>query len=228
MCRDCYNDYYATCERCGRIIHQTYSNYNSDNYYCGTCWEEIQSEIIHEYSYKPDPIFYGSANRFFGVELEIDHGGKDYDNAEALLAVGNSYIERIYIWNEVLRFGRRTESQMAQWAARYGYKNNPKEILEHAKVDGRNRYYCVNISNDSTIELRIIRDTIKYNTLIATLELVDKICEYAIRNSDEDLAKISWSEFVISLDKNECSKLIACLKQRRLYVNAPTNDEEDL
>ena len=73
----------------------------------------------------------------------------------------------------------------------------------------------------------MFRGTLKYNTLIATLELVDKICEFATRHSDEDLAKISWSEFVISLDKDDCAELITYLKQRRLYVNPPTDDEED-
>ena len=116
---------------------------------------------------------------------------------------------------------------MSRWAARYGYKNKPKEILDHAKSEGKRRYSCVNISNANTIEFRMFRGTLKYNTLIATLELVDKICEYAIRHSDEDLSKISWSEFVISLDRNCCSELIAYLKQRRLYVNPPTADEED-
>ena len=127
----------------------------------------------------------------------------------------------------MLRFSRRTESQMAQWAARYGYKSNPKEILDQAKAYGGNRYTCVNITNRNTIEFRMFRGTLKYNTLIATLELVDKICEFAIRHSDEDLTKISWSEFVISLDNDDCAELINYLKQRRLYVNPPTNDEED-
>ena len=126
-----------------------------------------------------------------------------------------------------MRFSRRTESQMSRWAARYGYKNKPKEILDHAKSSGDNRYTCVNITNWNTIEFRMFRGTLKYNTLIATLELVNQICEYAIRHSDDDLAKISWSEFVISLDKDDCAELISYLKQRRLYVNPPTNHEED-
>ena len=86
LCRRCYDDYYTTCERCGRIIHRDCANYSDDDDYpyCDDCWNEMQSDTIHEYSYKPMPIFYGGTNRFFGVELEIDHGGKDYGNADAL------------------------------------------------------------------------------------------------------------------------------------------------
>ena len=308
LCENCYNDYYATCERCGRIINQNDANFEGDCYYCDNCYEEYLSETIHVYNFKPEPIFYGDGDRFFGVELEIDNGGKDKGNAEMLLDVGNRLTESIYIksdgslddgmeivshpmtldyhinempwldicnralsmgykshktktcglhihvnrdsfgksseeqertisrvlyfvehhWNELLKFSRRTEDQMAYWAARYGYKNKPKEILDHAKGEGSSRYSCVNILNDNTIEFRMFRGTLKYNTLIATLELVDQICELALTFSDEELAKISWSEFVASLDDKYSAELITYLKQRRLYVNTPTNDEEDV
>lgn len=36
-------------------------------------------------------------------------------------------------WDELLKFSRRTQSQLDQWAARYGYKEQPREILNHAK-----------------------------------------------------------------------------------------------
>ena len=66
-----------------------------------------------------------------------------------------------------------------------------------------------------------------YYTLIATLELVDRICEYAVIYSDEELRKISWTEFVTSLDEDACGELITYLKERRLYVNPPITNEED-
>ena len=130
-------------------------------------------------------------------------------------------------WNELLKFSRRTEKQMNQWAARYGYKNNPKEILDHAKNDGNSRYTCVNITNWDTVEFRMFRGTLKYNTLIATLELVNRICNLAVHCDDERLAKLSWSDFVMSLNESDCSELITYLKERRLYVNAPVEREED-
>lgn len=73
----------------------------------------------------------------------------------------------------------------------------------------------------------MFRGTLKYNTLIATLEMVNQICEFAVAYSDEELRKISWTEFVTSLDENTCGELITYLKERRLYVNPPVTDEED-
>ncbi len=40
--------------------------------------------------YKPEPIFYGSGNLFYGVELEIDKGGECGDYAEEILNTANT------------------------------------------------------------------------------------------------------------------------------------------
>ena len=53
--------------------------------------------MIHEYSYKPEPIFYGDGNRYFGIELEIDGAGKDDDYAEELLDIANAHADLLYI-----------------------------------------------------------------------------------------------------------------------------------
>ena len=49
-----------------------------------------------EYGYKPEVIFYGQGDRFFGVELEIDGGGEYTDNAESILSIANWEQNLIY------------------------------------------------------------------------------------------------------------------------------------
>lgn len=57
-------------------------------------------------------------------------------------------------WEELLKFSRRTQRQLERWAARYGYKEQPKETLEHAKKGGHGgRYTCVNLTNADTTAL---------------------------------------------------------------------------
>lgn len=85
----------------------------------------------------------------------------------------------------------------------------------------------MNITNYHTIEFRMFRGTLKYNTLIATLELVDAICDIALTYTDSEISKISWTDFVSSLDEETCSELITYLKERQLYINAPITTEED-
>ena len=129
-------------------------------------------------------------------------------------------------WEELLKFSRRTQHQLEQWAARYGYKEQPKEILEHAKKGGHGgRYTCVNLMNADTIEFRMFRGTLKLNTLIATLQLVDRICDVALSLSDDELKAMSWSTFVSGCQAPE---LVQYLKERRIYVNDAVASEEEI
>jgi len=262
---------------------------------------------LFSYDYRPNPIFHGEGERFFGVELEIDYGGKDRDNAKILSDYANSENNHIYIkgdgslsdgmeivthpatlgyhlsdmpwlgvlnrslelkykshktdtcglhihvnrssfgkktyeqeiciarilfiverfWTELLRFSRRTESQIQQWANRYGYENRPSEILDKAKNGNGGRYKAVNITNWNTIEFRLFRGTLKYQTLIATLQLVNEMCNVAFLMSDEQVSALSWCDFVERIDTEKCPELITYLKERRLYINEIIESEED-
>ena len=307
LCENCSGDYYVSCERCSTRIRNDEANYeeedeDSDYPYCDDCYDKLSRErYLHGYNYKPEPVFYGKGNRYFGVELELDDGGKDNDNAKALTKLAGEHIyiktdgslldgfeivthpmsleyhssemqwseltemslsfgykshktstcglhihvnrnslginekeqeaviSRILFiverfWQELLRFSRRTQSQINQWANRYGYKDNPSEVLDHAKKGYGGRYTAVNITNWQTIEFRLFRGTLKVNTIIATLQLVNELVEVAFLMSDEEVKALDWCGFVERIDKPE---LITYLKERRLYINEPIESEED-
>ena len=100
------------------------------------------------------------------------------------------------------------------------------EILDHAKKGYHGgRYTCVNLTNRDPIEFRMFRGTLKYNTLIATLQLVDRICDVAIYLSDDELKALSWTSFVSGCQAPE---LVRYLKERRLYVNEPVMAEVEV
>lgn len=306
LCQRCYDNHYVTCEHCGCIISNDDACYDDDDdySYCQSCYNRYGIGTIHEYSYKPYPIFYGTGPQYFGVELEIDGAGKDGANAHEILTVANQADEHIYIksdsslndgmeivthpcsldyhikhlpwrdivqkalelsykshktstcglhihvsrnafsddyqvqedcigrilffmerhWEELLKFSRRTESQLNRWACRYGFKNTPKDILDHAKKGYSGRYTCLNLNNSDTIEFRIFRGTLKYNTLIATLQLVNEICNVAFSMSDEQLSALCWTSFAEHITAKE---LISYLKERRIYINEPFESEEN-
>ena len=98
LCDNCYDYNYTHCENCGTLIHNDDAHYedDSDYPYCAECFAKLQECAIKSYNYKPEPIFYGSGNLFMGVELEIDKGGEDNENAEALLNIANRHKEHIY------------------------------------------------------------------------------------------------------------------------------------
>ena len=311
ICENCYEVRYHRCERCNCLVHDSDVFWEHDDCYCRSCYEEITDRCIKDYYYKPSPIFNKmpeeSRVRYYGIELEIDCGGRDEDNADSLYNIANREDDLLYIksdssldegmelvshpcsvqfhkrlfpwkeimkeavelgyrshntstcglhihigrndlgetpeaqeevisrimfffeshWNEIFKFSRRGEYAVNRWASRYGYKDRPKDILEDAKKNRKGRYTCVNITNSSTVEIRIFKGTLKWNTFMAAIELVDSICDNAIRLSDEELHKQSWIDFVLSIDP-DYTELIKYLKEKRLYVNEPVEDEEEV
>lgn len=310
VCPDCVSEHFLTCSACGRIVHENevcYLDDDDDYPYCQDCYNDRhQRHEIHDYYFKPDPIFYGYGPRYFGVELEIDNGGEVDSRAAQILNVANARGDFLYAkhdgslndgfelvshpmslehhchnmpwenilkkavqldyqshqagtcglhihvsrdafgeteveqdaviarilylfkkhWEELLKFSRRTQRQLDRWAARYGYKDQPRDILDHAKKGGgAGRYTCVNLTNEHTIEFRIFRGTLKLNTLIATLQLVDRICDVALFLSGEEVKAMSWTTFVSGCTQPE---LVQYLKERRLYINEPVETEVEL
>lgn len=305
LCERCRNNYYSICDDCGRLIHDDDACYvdGEDYPYCSYCYERHERSYIHNYSYKPNPVFHGRGTMFFGVELELDKGGEDDYKAQEILdctdcdhlyikhdgslddgmelvshpmtlgyhqigmpwqeiletAVHLGYrshqtdtcglhvhvnrkafgcdrseqdevISRIlYIverfWQEMLKFSRRTEYQIDRWAARYGIKDNPKQVMDNAKKGDRGRYACINLCNYNTIEFRIFRGTLKYNTFIATLQMVEHICLTAMELTDKEITELSWPEFI---ERTNYDELIQYLKERRLYINEPVENEEEM
>lgn len=311
LCSHCYERYYSSCADCGRIILENDAHYfanDDDEPFCGNCYERRERRnVIRDYYFRPDAIFYGIGPRFFGVELEIDEGGEDNRNAAEILGVANcNGLEHAYakhdgslndgieivahpmsleyhlqempwksiltkckalgytshkagtcglhihvsraafgkseyeqdaciarilffvekFWDELLKFSRRTPRQLDRWAARYGFKDQPMDILNHAKKGTHaGRYTCVNLTNTDTIEFRMFRGTLKQNTFVSTLQLVDRICDVALHLSDTELQSMSWTTFVSGCTQKE---LIQYLKERRLYINEPVDTEEEV
>ena len=104
-------------------------------------------------------------------------------------------------------------------------KDTPKEMMDQAKNHRLGRYTCVNLTNANTIEIRIFRGTLKYNTFLATLQMVNRRCDVAIHLSDAELHAMSWSEFTSGITEPE---LIQYLKERRLYLNEPVESEAEV
>ena len=95
-----------------------------------------------------------------GLHIHVNRTslGETYETQEETITRILFFFEKH--WEELLKFSRRTNRQLEQWAARYGYKDKPRDILDHAKNGGNNgRYSCVNLYNCNTFEFRIFRGT---------------------------------------------------------------------
>lgn len=106
ICIHCETNYFV-CNNCGRVFRDSEINYDedADADFCSECMEERQKSLdslIHDYYYKPDPIFYGESedNCCLGVELEVDNTSGDYDTKLIYNAAENlldNYCEQLYL-----------------------------------------------------------------------------------------------------------------------------------
>ena len=93
ICPECLENETTLCTCCGQRIWLT----DNAEPLCLTCLEEANRDVIQGYYYKPEPIFYGTGPRYFGVELEIDEGGERGDYASQILTPANvGFTERLY------------------------------------------------------------------------------------------------------------------------------------
>lgn len=220
LCSYCRNNHYVSCEDCGRLNDgmELVTHPMSLDYHMNSMpWKEVVSKAVS--------LGYRShKTNTCGLHVHVSRKAFGEDKAEQDTAISRVlfFVERF--WQELLKFSRRTEAQINRWAARYGMKDDPKQVMSAAKEKNMGRYACINLCNYSTIEFRIFRGTLKYNTIIATLQLVSRICTMAAEMTDEDFTALSWPEFVSSVTEPE---LITYLKERRLYINEPINEEED-
>ena len=84
-----------------------------------------------------------------------------------------------------------------------------KELLDTAK--NSERYYAVNLQNEDTVEFRIFRGTLNYNTFLATLQFVYNLCHMVKSISVADLQKIS---FLSICNYNKFPEMENYLKER--------------
>ena len=96
-------------------------------------------------------------------------------------------------WNEIKKFSRRTDSQIQRWAQRYGLIEPLEQLLDTAKQAGR--YTAINLTNRHTVEVRLFRGTLKYETFIATLQFTNLIFDTVMNHHIDELRRMTWQEF---------------------------------
>ena len=153
--------------------------------------------------------------------------GKDHEEREAAIGRIVFFVEKN--WWELVKFSRRKPEHIDRWAARYEtISSTAKETYKKAKDKHQSRYVAVNYTNETTVELRLFRGTLRYKTFLAALELVERICVLATKLSDKEFEEMSWSDFVIGIDENRYPELIQYLKEKRLFVNEVETEMEEM
>ena len=135
----------------------------------------------------------------------IDYNFTSHDNGHCGLHFhftrpqDESVIDRIILImetfkEEIFKYSRRQDNQWCKFITDERGDQDYIKSLYYIKKDKANhdRYMALNLRNAKTIEFRVMRGTLNYNTFMASLELCDNI--YNIALSDKDINTITWQD----------------------------------
>lgn len=129
-------------------------------------------------------------------------------------------------WEKILRFSRRTRDKADRWAARYSMKRTEdrQEAVEEVckATENTSRYCAVNLQNDNTVEIRIMRGSLNTTTVLATIQWCAAMVRIVNENSLSDIVKMKWSDMCRVF--NEYDHLKAYLKLR--FADAQMVEDE--
>jgi hypothetical protein len=109
-------------------------------------------------------------------------------------------------WHYLVKFSRRTQYELDRWCARYETIDYEQAIM----WNNESRYYALNFQNRATIEFRIFKGTLDYNTFMATLQLVYHIVKYCKKFGKKTIQQRGWYGFLnfIIEQNNPNSKIL--------------------
>lgn len=103
-------------------------------------------------------------------------------------------------WDNMVKFSRREEEQLDEWATRpnLNLRYTPKkDVIKRAlETEHNGRYQAVNLQNRSTIEFRLYRGTLRTESILAALELTSNICKYAMANDLDAVLSSQWDDII--------------------------------
>jgi hypothetical protein len=122
-------------------------------------------------------------------------------------------------WDQyIVPFSRRDYAKLTQWARKpdAGITSSDDEhtaIYKAKKSADKGRYQAVNLQNNQTVEFRFFRGTLRRDTIIASLQFLDVLINYAKKTELKDIFNKSFLEV---FDNTGYPELTEYLKLRKL------------
>lgn len=140
-----------------------------------------------------------------GLHIHVSRSSMGTTEEDRQRTAGNLVILTSAIWDELVKFSRRMEHKLDQWAQRpmldHQSFDSDEELIEIAlKHQYRGgipyRYSACNLLNTHTVEFRLFRGTLKRRTLIAAIQLVSNMTDYAMTHTPSECISATWSDIM--------------------------------
>ena len=164
-------------------------------------WKETFKWLIHK-GYRSHDI------STCGLHLHINRSV--FKNEDSLAKMLYFYEKN---FDEIIKVSRRELSRANRWAGRYCHYSDDvtldkmHEILEDYDSRGEHdsRYKCVNLQKRHTVEIRIMRGTLNYNSFMACLDFMITVAKNSNKVRDID----NWEEWLEGINDNTKNYLSA-------------------
>lgn len=127
---------------------------------------------------------------------------EDRKKIDKLYEMQDTIIDRVLLVmetfkNELIKFSRRTDNEWCKWLSDVVYNDNGTitslDFIKKNKSECLGHHRALNLENHSTIEFRIFKGTLNFDTYMASLELVNNIMTLC-SDLDLPLEKITWNK----------------------------------
>lgn len=136
-------------------------------------------------------IGYGStSDTGFHVHVNREYLGAGTRNIDDV--INNIAIILETFQKELCKFANRSSNGYCQFLTDGNGKKTLK-FIKRARKNKRERYLVLNETNENTIEFRIFKSTVDYETFMATLEFVHNVVNIAKK---EDINGLTWSDII--------------------------------
>lgn len=153
-----------------------------------------------------------------GLHFHVTHPHND-DIIDRIILIMETYKQ------ELIAFSRRTSSQIAEWCkflsdVKEGEDCKSLYFIKKNK-ETSTRYMALNLTNYNTIEFRLFRGTLNFDTFMASVELVNNIMTLC-SNLEIPIEEITWDR----LTETQFAHTYCDVKNIRSTIIPKSNDEK--
>lgn len=102
-------------------------------------------------------------------------------------------------WDKVVLVARRDSNTYAQ---RFFLKEDETILDMYAKSKNSNKYGVINLKHKDTVEIRIFKGTLNYDTFIATLQFVNRIAKIVKSIDIYNIQALTWEDISSTFDND--------------------------
>ena len=129
-------------------------------------------------------------------------------------------------WDDIVILSRRNYRELSRYYKKCG-KDHEQFVCDWNKSNEHaGHYFAVNITNTDTIELRMFRGTLNVDTMLATLEFVDKLVRTAKSKTSEQLQRLTFNELLTPASRKLYQARLALLNFEDVTKEAGVTETE--